>query len=131
MLTERQKKAVEMLYSGESVQETAQALGVHRSTLWRWRKKRDFRREWSRIDRNWRRRLERARVRREIEFEKRWEQSVREADEELHRSGNAPGKELDMAWEAYKKVLFNGMSLSDVFDLALTGKVKRRKGRRH
>lgn len=36
MMGSRQKQAVRMLFEGERVGDIAAAVGVHRSTLWRW-----------------------------------------------------------------------------------------------
>ena len=36
MMGDRQKQAVRMLFEGERVGDIAAAVGVHRSTLWRW-----------------------------------------------------------------------------------------------
>lgn len=36
MISEKQKQAVRMLFEGERVGDIAAAVGVHRSTLWRW-----------------------------------------------------------------------------------------------
>ena len=47
-MTEQQKKALDMLWNGAKVQDTASALGVHRCTIWRWEKQKDFQREWKR-----------------------------------------------------------------------------------
>lgn len=36
MITDQQKQAVKLFYQGMKVHEVAQAIGVHRTTLWRW-----------------------------------------------------------------------------------------------
>ena len=59
-LTDRQKEAVRLLcIESMKVQDTAAALGVHRTTIWRWSRKRAFRQEWDRqlkaYIREWRR----------------------------------------------------------------------------
>jgi transposase-like protein len=44
-LTSQQQKAIELLLSGERESKVAEELGIHRSTLWRWRQRdEDFRR---------------------------------------------------------------------------------------
>lgn len=134
MLTEKQNKAVTLLYEGETVQDTAQALGVHRSTIWRWSKTRDFRREIKRLERNRTRRLERKRAKWDYEFEKRLDKCMNEAEEKLYetigKSGENPGKRGDKAWNEYKNTLFQGMTLEQLYNYVTTGKIKRRKGRR-
>ena len=134
MLTDKQKKAVEMLFSGEKVQDTAEALGVHRSTIWRWSKTRDFRREIARLERNKRRRLERLWVKLDAEAESFWNNRLREAEENLQRESakikTRPGRAALKAWNEYEKALFMGMSLDELFDMVTTGKIKRRKLRR-
>lgn len=52
MLTDRQKQAAKLLsIDGMSVQDTAEAVGVHRCTIWRWRCKKEFCKECTRLAR--------------------------------------------------------------------------------
>lgn len=54
MLTEQQKQAVTMLaIDCKKTYEVAAALGVHRCTIWRWRKKKGFYKEWNRQIKEW------------------------------------------------------------------------------
>ena len=49
MLTDKQKEAVRLLcIESKGVGETAAILGVHRTTIWRWKCTKDFAREWDR-----------------------------------------------------------------------------------
>ena len=134
MLTERQKKAVAMLYDGEKVQDTAQALGVHRTTIWRWECTRDFRREWNRIDRNLRRKYERRDAMREAQEETFWEEKLKIAEQKLHEESakitKRPGKAWYKAWNEYEKAMCRGRTLAQLFDAIEGRERKRRKGRR-
>lgn len=50
VLTEKQKQAVKLLcVDGLKVQETASRLGVHRCTIWRWSRLKEFNKEWKRL----------------------------------------------------------------------------------
>ena len=134
MLTEKQKQAVAMLYSGEKVQDTAQALGVHRTTLWRWRNTRDFRREWRRVDRNLRRKCERWAAKREAQDNAYWDQRVKEAEKKLQDESEKitekPKKEWYTAWNEYEKAVCRGWTLAQLMDAIYSPERKRRKGRR-
>lgn len=47
MLTERQKQAVHLMcVDGLSIQDTATALGVHRTTVYRWSREKGWMKEW-------------------------------------------------------------------------------------
>ena len=49
MLTDKQKEAVRLLcIECKGVGETAAILGVHRTTIWRWKRTKAFAREWDR-----------------------------------------------------------------------------------
>ena len=54
-LTEQQKQAAHILFETGRMGETAAAVGVHRCTLWRWCKLREFQRERDRIEQQWQR----------------------------------------------------------------------------
>lgn len=134
MLTEKQKQAVAMLYNGELIKDTAQALGVHRTTIWRWECRRDFRREWQRIDRNLRRKYERMDAKREAQEAEYWEKRVQEAEQKLHEESakitKKPGKAWYRAWNEYEKAMCRGRTLAELFDALEGHDLKRRKGRR-
>lgn len=49
-LTDQQKRAAQLMFDGHPIGEVAAILGVHRSTIWRWRNRKDFQREFSRIN---------------------------------------------------------------------------------
>ena len=49
-LTEAQKRAAQMLFDAEPIGKIAEELGVHRATVWRWRRRKDFQREYLRIE---------------------------------------------------------------------------------
>lgn len=42
MVTEKQKQAVKLFYKCNNVREVAEAIGVHRTTLWRWCKNPEY-----------------------------------------------------------------------------------------
>lgn len=52
-LTDQQKEAARLIFETGKVGETAAAVGVHRTTLWRWWKRRDFQREIDRVHDKW------------------------------------------------------------------------------
>lgn len=131
-LTEQQKKAVRMLYEGSRIQDIAAALGVHRTTVWRWECKRGFVREWKRIDYNYRRKYERRQIRMELEREEYWAKKVREAEEKLHelapKRGGKPGKEWQKAYKEYEKAIGRGHTLAELMERIYGSKRKKRQG---
>ena len=48
-LTANQNKALALLATGQNVEEISNSLGVHRSTLWRWRQEPQFIAEWNKL----------------------------------------------------------------------------------
>lgn len=134
MLTEKQKRAVAMLYEGKKVQDTAQALGVHRTTIWRWECTRDFRREWKRIDRNLRRKYERREAKRAAQEAAYWDQRREEAERRLNEESakitTRPGKAWYTAWSEYERAVCRGRTLAQLMDAIYSRERKRRKGRR-
>ena len=48
-LTANQNKALALLATGQSVEEISNSLGIHRSTLWRWRQDPQFIAEWNKL----------------------------------------------------------------------------------
>jgi len=48
-LTANQNKALALLATGQSVEEISNFLGIHRSTLWRWRQDPQFIAEWNKL----------------------------------------------------------------------------------
>ena len=112
MLTEAQKKAVYLLRSGQQVQEVAAALGVHRCTIWRWECKKDFGREWKRLERE-DRKTRRQRFRQSERYISRQKEKqtarrkLRRLEKQMHEaaaSGNL--KLMERAYEEYKNQLF-------------------------
>lgn len=138
MLTEKQKQAVAMLYELTPVKDVAAAMGVHRTTIWRWSKTRDFRKEWQRIDRNERRRLERWRIKRDVEWHRERDRRMAEAeaklDEKLReiegKTGKSHQKAVNSAWNSYVNALFDGRSLAELLSLLDDDKPIRRRRRR-
>ena len=112
MLTEQQKKAVSMLWNGGKVQDVAAALGVHRCTIWRWKKKKAFWKEWDRLHRIRHKEMLR-RYKQSDEYKQfkrdqynakrranRLEKKVKEAADRI-KGGNT--KEFDRLWEKWKR----------------------------
>jgi len=52
-LTDRQKQAARMIFEGVKIGDIAAALGVNRSTIWRWENRKDFQREMDRVHDKW------------------------------------------------------------------------------
>ena len=134
-LTEKQKKAAQMLYDVERVSDIAAALGIHRVTLWRWEQKRAFRKELQRIDRNYRRRINRKLEKEREAWEARRAETIRICEEKLQREAskviNKPSKAFDNAWNSYQKALLGGFSLSTVLKMLYSDNpLKYRKRRR-
>lgn len=113
MLPERQKLAVRLLCIEEmQLKDVAALLGVHRGTVWRWKKTKAFRQEWQKVRgayvRQWRKEMG-------------YDQSGREWNAELHRLEkkveqeadkirDGSTKAFDAAWAEYRKHLFSGMA---------------------
>ena len=133
-LSETQKKAVAMLYDCYSIKEIAEACGVHRCTIWRWENLRGFRKEYQRIDRNWRRRIERQEAKRRAEEDRYWSEKLREAEENMRKEAanihGKPSKAYYKACSEWEKALCRGLTLSQLFDLVFSDKPLRIKRRR-
>ena len=133
-LTETQKKAVAMYYDYERVRDIAAACGVHRSTIYRWTQLRNFRKEWQRIDRNWRRKFERREAKRRAEEDAYWEEKERETKKKLDELSakitKKPGKEWYKAYDEYMKACLRGKTLAQVFNAFDGLRPKHRKRRR-
>lgn len=134
-LSEQQKKAVQMTYDCYwSVQEIADELGVHRSTVWRWKQMREFWREWHRIDRNNRRRYERRETKRMIQEEEYWAERIKIAEEKLQKESdkvvNKPGKAWFKAYDEYMKTCLYGRSWTDIIRCFNNGDYKLSKRRK-
>lgn len=118
MLTEQQKKAAQMLCDGWSIPETAEAVGVHRVTVWRWTKRRDFRRERRRINHNSQRRAKRALARAERERLAKWQPAIEKAEKDLEKAGKSIHKgytpALNHAWNELKTASMQGVEWSQV-----------------
>ena len=131
-LTEQQKKAVSMLYECYPINEIAAALGVHRTTVWRWSNLRGFKREWKRLYYNEERRIMRREIKREEEERKYWEQRQREAkqklDEENAKIKTKPGPAWYKANKEYEIALCRGHTLAELF--SMIDKLKRKRSKR-
>ncbi len=108
MLTDKQRKAVQMLFDGYAVQDAAAALGVHRCTLWRWSQRKEFAREWSQIQKDYVRDL----LKRSGWYERRKDhrRQLRQIEKQLNdaagRVRNGHTRALDAVWKEYKSCLF-------------------------
>ena len=118
MLTEKRKKAAQMLFDGMSVSATASALCVHRSTVYRWTHTKDFRKEWNRLTRNAKRRTETALNRMITRMEQERElyeakikglEATMKKEAELCSSGHT--KAFDRAFAAWERAVFDGLSM--------------------
>ena len=122
MLTENQKQAAQMLInrryldSAEQMKSIAETVGVHRCTLWRWTKKKEFRAELRRLRRIQEKRRARRRRKIKAELESQWDAALSEwearvescAEKVRKRTelcGNCPDKELLDAQKALKNAL--------------------------
>ena len=54
-LTDQQKEAARLIFETGRIGATAAAVGVHRTTIWRWYKRKDFQREIDRAHDKWQR----------------------------------------------------------------------------
>lgn len=128
-LTEKQKKAVQMTYACYwPVKDIADELGIHRSTLWRWKQMREFWREWHRLDRNWRRKIERREVKKRVQEEAywaaeeaKWEKILAEESEKIKIR---PGKAWHNAYNNYMRACLHGRSWTDVMRCFSTGEYR-------
>ena len=109
MLTEQQKQAVKLLFEGLTVRETASALGMHRSTVYRWMSRKSLQKEWKR---EWRR-LATAflhDIREETGYYERLRQyhvSVRKYKRRLDKAAeNGTPAEVDKAYDEWKEQVF-------------------------
>ena len=110
MLTEKQKEAVKLLAVDDlKVQEVAARLGVHRCTIWRWKQKKGFYKEWEKhvnaAVRQWRK-------------ESGWGQrqqdkrrQLRQLEKQLNLAASTPGKgkkkKVNKAYDNLSKMVFN------------------------
>lgn len=52
-LTDQQKRAAQLYFDAHKIGEIADIIGVHRTTIWRWFQRKDFRRELESIKNKW------------------------------------------------------------------------------
>jgi IS30 family transposase len=129
-LTDQQKTAVRLFWEGEQVKDIAAALGVHRTTIWRWEQKRGFSKEWHRIDRNYRRKMNRRRAKEE----RRKEEKLRIYEENLSKKAGEisqkPTKAFYQAYNQYEKTLLDGLTLAQALDILYGKRIRIRNRRR-
>lgn len=108
MLTDKQRQAVQLLFDGMKVQDAAATLGVNRCTLWRWSRKKEFAREWSRIQKAYIRDLRKRSGWDERRKEHR--RRLRQIEKQLNNAAgsvrNGHTRALDALWKEYKSCLF-------------------------
>ena len=129
MLTDAQKKAAKMINDGERVGEVAQAVGVHRVTLWRWRKTKEFKRELKRLAYNDERRLQRAMAKFQKKYEQYWQKRMEEAEEKLEEACNKMRQSetkknmraIEKAWDERTIAGLMGYTLDEAEDI-ITGR---------
>ena len=118
MLTDKQKQAARMFYNCERIGDIALAVGVHRTTVWRWRKKRSFKQELSRLAWNDERRLQRRIQRAERKREEYWTKRLADAEKKLQETAeNGRPRDMDRAWKEREICLFRGYSWAEVEDM--------------
>lgn len=134
-LTETQKKAVAMFYESCPIKEIAAACGVHRSTIWRWEQLPGFRKEFRRIDRNWRRKIERQELKRREAEDAYWSERLRIAEENMRKEAEKiqgkPQKSYYKACSEYEKALCRGFTLAQLSALFYSDKpikIRRKRG---
>ena len=97
-LTEQQKQAAKALFETGRIGDTASAVGVHRSTIWRWYKRSDFQRELNRVHDKWQRDYRRKmlkKIHNSPEYKKkqaarrRWKKKLAEVEKRLSEAGNS------------------------------------------
>ena len=108
MLTEKQKQAVQMIFDGMKIQDIAAALGVHRCTIWRWRRKKEFDREGKRLMREYIRewRKQSGYYERRKEHRRRLRQIEKQLDIVAGSVRNGHTGALDAVWKEYRSCLF-------------------------
>ena len=105
MLTDRQKLAIEMLADDERINTIAHVCGVHRTTIWRWTQKKEFRRELRRCTREQRRELDRTMKtirQRQRRWEKRQSEKIELLGERLQAEAAKTGKNSKPSPAFYK-----------------------------
>ena len=112
MLTDKQKEAVRLLYlESMNVQDVAARVGVHRTTVWRWSKTKDFKREWQKVRnahiRQWRKEMGFSKPSRSWSAE--LHRLEKKAEEEAGKIRDGNTKAFDAAWNAYSKHLLSGI----------------------
>ena len=107
MLTEKQKQAVQMIFDGMRIQDIAAALGVHRCTIWRWSRKKEFSRESKRLMkeyiREWRKQS--GFYERRKEHRRQLRQLEKDMDKAAGTIRNGRTSALDSAWKEYTSCL--------------------------
>ena len=126
VLIEKQKQAARMLFEGERVQDVANTLCVHRTTVWRWKDQKPFKLEWQRLAHNEQRRMKRLKEKYAAEREAYWEDQRQIYEEllqrEIDKCDSKPTKAVEKAWKAYENALFRGYSLSEILGSLLHNK---------
>ena len=122
-LTEQQKQAAKILFETGRVGETAAQVGVHRTTIWRWWKRRDFQRELDRVHDKWQRDYRRERLkemhsspeykRRQAEKRK-YKRKLKYIEEKMSAAGNSGNMKeynrLSKQWDhAFNMAYFGGL----------------------
>ena len=52
-MTDQQKLVVQLIFDGVKINDIASRMGVHRSTIWRWSRRPDFKKEYNRLYAGW------------------------------------------------------------------------------
>jgi IS30 family transposase len=126
-LSDLQKIAARGFFEGKSVQQIAAECGVHRCTIWRWRKRKDFQREINRVHDLWVREYKRQRQKEwhsspEYKRRQRQKYNARRRLKRLERKISEAGNAGDMAayWKYSKEydqtfniAFFGGLSATD------------------
>jgi len=126
-LTDQQRRAAQLIFDGYHQGDIAAILGVHRSTIWRWRNRKDFQREINIISDRWVRNKRRESLKEwhnspEYKQQQRRKYAARrklkKLEERLTEAGNKGNmKEYKAACRAYDKCFsdayLDGLSLAE------------------
>ena len=109
MLTEKQKLAAALMFQwGLSTTKVAEQIGVHRATVWRWTKKKEFDREMRRLCREMHRALNAERNEYRKKALARWRAKLWRRKQILDKAAKTGNKTaIRNAYNAWERVLLS------------------------